>query len=61
MYYFNYIRRAAYYRNIKSKNKNFSTYSYSQNGGGGGGGGNGPSNYLIPALIGLFFYASSRK
>lgn len=58
MYYFNYIRRANYYRNIKSKSRNLATYSQP---GGGGGGGNGPTNYLIPVLIGLFFYASSRK
>lgn len=52
MYYFNYVRRANYYRNIKSKNKNLSTYTQY---GGGGNGGKEPNNYFIPLVIGLFF------
>jgi hypothetical protein len=61
MYYFNYVRRANYYRNIKPKNKNLSTFAQYGGGGGGGNGGNGPNNYFIPLVIGLFFYVSTRK
>jgi len=61
MYYFNYVRRANYYRNIKPKNKNLSTYSYSQPGGGGNGGKEPNNNYFIPLVIGLFFYISNTR